>query len=200
MLHRGNTTFSLNFLLILLFAFLVSAYAINLKNTKEAAKLADYAVSEAAIMTNKAINKVNVEHIKCLATNIYHEAGNEPFMGQVAVARVVMNRVKHRFGSNPCKVIYQASFVNDDDEYKKVCQFSWVCAGKGTPQRNANYIQAEHIAKKVLFENKWAEVVPSNVLFFHSVNVNPMWNYKKVMTIGNHIFYSKQQKQVTTKP
>ena len=30
----------------------------------------------------------------CLALNVYHEAKNQSFLGQVAVAQVVMNRVK----------------------------------------------------------------------------------------------------------
>lgn len=31
--------------------------------------------------------------IKCLALNIYHEVRGEPIIGQVAVAKVVLNRV-----------------------------------------------------------------------------------------------------------
>ena len=31
--------------------------------------------------------------LMCMATNIYHEAKNQPMVGQIAVAQVVMNRV-----------------------------------------------------------------------------------------------------------
>lgn len=140
--------------------------------------------------------EVNPEYIRCLATNIYWEAAAEPFMGQVAVARVVMNRVKHGFASNPCRVIYQKNTVADLDNPKGVkhrCQFSWVCQGKGTPPKNQKYATAEQIAKEVLEENKWSDQIPGNVLFFHSTSVNPGWGYKKTMAIGNHIFYSKEK-------
>ena len=140
---------------------------------------------------------VNLEHLRCLATNIYHEAASEPYMGQVAVARVVMNRIKHGFASNPCKVIYQALQVPDPEnpeKTRKVCQFSWVCEGKTEPTRNAAYRQAEEIARKVLVEDKYNDQIPSNILFFHNATVNPNWAYRKVMTIGNHTFYSKERK------
>jgi spore germination cell wall hydrolase CwlJ-like protein len=141
----------------------------------------------------KKIN-ANQEYIRCMATNIYHEAGSEPFMGQVMVARVVVNRMKHGFGKNPCSVIYAQHDVptkEDATVTRRVCQFSWVCEGKDTPERNAAYRQAEDIAKKVLTENAWHDIVPSNVLFFHNTSVNPRWAYERVATIGNHVFYSK---------
>lgn len=186
---------NLSFLAIVL-AITMSLFVVTrtTHNNQETAMLAEYAVSEAAIFASKSAKKINVEHLKCLATNIYHEAGSEPYIGQVAVARVVLNRIKHGFAPNPCKVVYQITevpLVDDPDSKKKVCQFSWVCEGKNTPVRNQKYQQAEEIARMVLVENKWHEVIPNNVLFFHAVSVNPGWNYQKVMTIGNHVFYSK---------
>lgn len=142
--------------------------------------------------------KLNHEHMRCLATGIYYESASEPYLGQVAVARVIMNRVAHGFGSNPCKVVYQTTKVadkEDPDIIKTLCQFSWVCEGLSNPPRNAAYIQAENIAKKVLLEDKYADLVPSNVLFFHNISVKPGWNYSPAMTIGNHIFYSRERKK-----
>lgn len=148
-------------------------------------------------LTNNNLAKVNVDYVKCLATNIYHEAGSEPFMGKVAVARVVMNRVKYGFASNPCKVIYQTSTIPNIDDptvIKKICQFSWVCEGKTTPNKNNPiYVQAEEIARRVLVENMWADVLPANIVFFHNKTVDPDWKYQKVLTIGNHVFYGKTQ-------
>ena len=34
-----------------------------------------------------------MESLMCLALNVYHEAKNQSYVGQVAVAQVVMNRV-----------------------------------------------------------------------------------------------------------
>lgn len=142
----------------------------------------------------KRVKSTNAEYIRCMATNIYYEAGSEPFMGQVMVARVVMNRIQHGFAKNPCAVIYAQNDVphpEDPNATKRVCQFSWVCEGKDTPQRNEAYRQAEDIARRVLTENAWSDIVPNDVLFFHNTGVNPRWAYERVATIGNHIFYSK---------
>jgi spore germination cell wall hydrolase CwlJ-like protein len=142
---------------------------------------------------------VDVKQLACLATNIFYEAGNEPLVGQAAVARVVMNRVKYGFARTPCAVIYQAATVEKVDEdgeslFVKVCQFSWVCEGKPVPNKNnAKYKQAEQIAHDVLANDAYKEVVPKSTLFFHSTLVNPLWAYRQVAVIGNHIFYSKER-------
>jgi spore germination cell wall hydrolase CwlJ-like protein len=185
--------------ILILFVLMTGVLAkINFESYRMAV-YAEQSAAEVVTLAKKTIRSVNVEHIRCLATNIYWEARSEPFMGQVAVARVVMNRIKHGFAPNPCKVIYQSITVQDKEdpnETKKICQFSWVCEGKTTPTRNSTYLQAEEIARKVLSENKWQEVLPSNVLFFHNKTVNPQWQYHPAVTIGNHVFYTKaKQKQ-----
>jgi spore germination cell wall hydrolase CwlJ-like protein len=178
--------------------FFVSSSDIKLNS--EFQKLRDINVVEGKPLSNETIsnqiaNKLNVEHLKCLAANIYYEARGEPFLGQVLVARVVMNRIDHGFASNPCKVVYQSRVIQNDSEdgVKKVCQFSWVCEGKDTPPKNSYYKQAEEIARKVLLENKWKDIVPTNILFFHATYVDPNWKYKKEMTVGNHVFYSYER-------
>jgi spore germination cell wall hydrolase CwlJ-like protein len=35
-------------------------------------------------------------------------------------------------------------------------------------------------------------------LFFHNLTVDPLWPYKQVAKIGNHIFYSKHKKPQKT--
>jgi spore germination cell wall hydrolase CwlJ-like protein len=134
------------------------------------------------------------EQINCMAANIYHEAGGEPYMGQVAVARVVMNRVAHGFANSPCQVIYQSRKRVDPNTEKAIihCQFSWVCQGKKSPNTNSErYRIAEEIAELVILENKWNDEYHSKILFFHNHTVNPRWPYKKTFTIGNHTFYAK---------
>jgi len=139
-----------------------------------------------------AIKQINAKHLQCLATAIYYEAGREPFVGQVAVARVIMNRVTHGFASDPCNVVYQKTVKTDENDNKiTICQFSWVCEGLTTPVNNRIYQQSLAIARQVLAEDKWNELLPSNTLFFHNLTVNPRWMYNKVTQIGNHIFYTK---------
>jgi hypothetical protein len=136
--------------------------------------------------------------LECLAKNIYYEARGESVKGQIAVARVVMNRVKHHaFGSTPCKVVNQANFVdiiNEEGETQKVkvCQFSWVCETRIPLNKNSpQYKQAVQIAYDVLVHDAHSELLPRNALFFHYVGINPNWGYKQVAVIGNHVFYAK---------
>jgi len=154
---------------------------------------------ENAIPKTKIAKVVDPKQLNCLAKNIFYEAGGEPFNGQAAVARVVMNRIASGFGKDPCAVIYQTSHVDKliDNEIQKVklCQFSWVCEGKGEPNKNSpRYKQAERIAYDVLAHDAYTEVLPKSALFFHNLTVDPLWPYKQVAKIGNHIFYSRAKK------
>jgi spore germination cell wall hydrolase CwlJ-like protein len=128
------------------------------------------------------------KQIACMAKNIFYEAGHESIKGQIAVAQVVMNRVRHGFASNPCNVVYQKTVIKD----KIVCQFSWVCAGKGEPNKNSHrYKVAEQVAYDVMIAEKHENIVPRTTLFFHSTGIDPQWPYQPVARIGNHIFYAK---------
>lgn len=149
----------------------------------------------------KVAKVVDPKQLACMAKNIFYEANGEPIHGQAAVARVVLNRIKHGFGSNPCNVIYQANYIEkqneEGDTYKqKVCQFSWVCEGKGEPNKNSpGYIQAKAIAYDVLAYDAYEDVVPKSTLFFHNLTVTPSWPYQHAKKIGNHIFYSKGKRK-----
>jgi spore germination cell wall hydrolase CwlJ-like protein len=151
----------------------------------------------------KVAKKVDPKQLACLAKNIFYEAGGEPILGQAAVARVVLNRITHGFGSNPCNVIYQATTIqqeNEEGEAEKIklCQFSWVCENKGEPNKNSpRYQQASQIAYEVLAYDAYNDVVPTSTLFFHNLTVQPTWPYQQAKKIGNHIFYSKAKKKAT---
>jgi spore germination cell wall hydrolase CwlJ-like protein len=143
---------------------------------------------------------VDSKQLQCLAENIYYEAGSESLTGQAAVAWVVINRVHHGFASTPCNVVYQTTLItklNEEtlDEYKvRMCQFSWVCEGKPKPNVNdPRYQRAKQVAYEVLAYDAYKDVLPRTALFFHNLTVDPLWPYKQVARIGNHIFYSKQK-------
>ena len=152
----------------------------------------------------KVVAKViDPKQLACMAKNIFYEAGSESILGQAAVARVVINRVNHGFAKTPCAVVYQSHIVEKiiDDELTKVklCQFSWVCEGKSEPNTNSQrYKQAQQVAYEVMANDAYNDVVPKSTLFFHNLTVDPLWPYKQVAKIGNHIFYSKHKKQTNT--
>lgn len=182
---------------------LLSVFIFALPSIKKSIEMQDEVnemiVRSAGSLADASKKLVDVKQLKCLATNIFYEAGNETVQGQAAVARVVMNRVKYGFGRTPCDVVYQSTTVerstDESTKWVKLCQFSWVCEGKTTPNpNNAKYKASEKVAYEVLVENKHKDVVPNNTLFFHNLTVDPMWPYRQVAKIGNHIFYSKTKK------
>jgi spore germination cell wall hydrolase CwlJ-like protein len=143
------------------------------------------------------LKKIDMKQIACMARNIYYEAGAETMPGQAAVARVVMNRINHGFAETPCKVIYQKTTINENI----VCQFSWVCEDKTDPSKsNPRYKRALQVAYEVMVFDMHKNVVPKSALFFHAVTIDPLWPYKQVARIGNHIFYSKQKVNNEQKP
>ncbi len=125
------------------------------------------------------------EH-RCLAIGIYFEARGEPRNGQIAVAQVIMNRVKEGFYPNTiCKVVFQGS------HRKTGCQFSFTCDGVSDVPRNWRMWRlAKRYAQLVIDGKEWLEGI-GNASHYHATYVNPywksgMWFRKK---IGLHIFY-----------
>ena len=155
----------------------------SLLNWVVTTKLANVDAETASTITVE----VRERQLACLAKNIYHEAGSEPFEGKVAVAQVTLNRVASgQFPSDICQTIYQKNIV-----YEKVlCQFSWVCDRVTTmrPVNRASYDESMIVAKKVLLEGFR---LPSleKALYFHGDYINPGWKRTKVAHIGRHIFY-----------
>lgn len=125
------------------------------------------------------------EH-RCLAIGIYFEARGEPRKGQIAVAQVIMNRVKEGFYPNTiCKVVFQGS------HRKTGCQFSFTCDGISDVPRNWRMWRlAKRYAQLVIDGKEWLDEI-GNASHYHATYVNPywksgMWFRKK---IGLHIFY-----------
>ncbi len=136
--------------------------------------------------------KVKEAQLKCLAQNVYHEAGYESFEGKVAVAQVTMNRVESgRFADTICGVVQQKNVIYQ----KVVCQFSWYCddASKRKPMNNAAYQESFEVAKMVMLENFRLSTL-KDALYFHGDYINPQWGKPKVAKIGRHIFYKESPK------
>ena len=139
---------------------------------------------------NPAVETVPLEvnkQIKCLAMNIYQEAGNQSSDGKLAVAQVTLNRVNHeQFPNDICSVVHQRTKIGG----KTVCQFSWYCSKevKSRPIHPELYKESVQVAKQVLLKNKRFPKL-KNALFYHADYTNPNWKLEKIAKIGNHIFY-----------
>ena len=133
-----------------------------------------------ALVDKFATNAQLDEQTNCLATAVYFEARGESVEGQLAVARVVMNRAASgRYPPDWCSVV------------KQPAQFSFVRHGE-FPYADTSSLawqRAEAVAQLAV-----ANVVPSldpDVLWYHATYVAPTWGHRlsKVEKIGAHIFY-----------
>jgi len=118
--------------------------------------------------------------IKCLAQAVYFEARGEPLDGQLAVARVVVNRsASGKFPSDYCSVVTQRS------------QFSFVRGGRipSANERSAAWSRAVRIAR-IAHQDLWPSEV-GDALYFHAGRVRPSWAGRKVTMaqIDRHVFY-----------
>lgn len=115
--------------------------------------------------------------MKCLAGAVYFESKGESLEGQLAVARVIINRAKSgRFASSLCGVVYQPS------------QFSFVRGGKIPAIRNAAQWNNAVAIAQIARDGSWKTQAPG-ALFFHARYVSPGWRKTRVASIDNHIFY-----------
>lgn len=117
----------------------------------------------------------------CLAKAVYFEARGESLEGQLAVAKVVLNRAAS--GSYPgevCGVVTQKS------------QFSFVRRGRLPRADESSESWRRAVAIAHIARNGLALSVPDNVLWYHANYVSPAWGGRlnKVTRIGTHIFYS----------
>jgi N-acetylmuramoyl-L-alanine amidase len=115
---------------------------------------------------------------KCLASAIFYEARSESFEGQLAVAKVILNRVESgRFARSICGVVVQPG------------QFSFVRGGAipAVSLKSNDWREALAIAR--IAQAKLHPSSAGNALFFHATHVNPRWRLTRVASIGNHVFY-----------
>lgn len=121
------------------------------------------------------------EQGNCLATAVYFEARGESLEGQLAVARVVMNRAASgRYPPDWCSVVkqpWQFSFVLRNGQFPAVDEGS------------SAWARAQGVARLAM-----ANVVPSvqsDVLWYHATYVAPSWGRRLALSqkIGLHLFY-----------
>jgi len=122
------------------------------------------------------------EQANCIAVAIYHEARGESVEGQLAVAKVIMNRAASgKYPSTWCGVVkqpWQFSFVNP-----RTGEIPYV------DRNSASWRKALGITRLAI-----GNIVPSlgnDVLWYHADYVAPSWGRRltRVDKIGAHIFY-----------
>ena len=100
----------------------------------------------------------SVAEKRCLAEAIYFEARSEPIRGQLAVAQVVVNRLKNpAYPGTIYGVVYQ------NRQYRNACQFSFACDGvRDVIRDHPAWETAQELARAVLDgEAIWLEEIGS---------------------------------------
>jgi spore germination cell wall hydrolase CwlJ-like protein len=136
--------------------------------------LADLSAMVAAFV--RAPRPINADQ-ECLAKVIYHEAANQELKGQLAVAQVVLNRVRRSaFPKSICGVVNQRGQFFQTARYK-------------IPVTSRRWLTAAAVA--VAAQTRQLEQVVPGALFFHATYVRPHWRtqHTLVAQIGGHIFY-----------
>jgi spore germination cell wall hydrolase CwlJ-like protein len=152
--------------------------------------LLDPNIDDAHAWVNNPIptNARAASEVKCLATAIYFEARGEAEKGQIAVAQVVLNRLKNpAYPKTVCDVVYQ------NKNKRNRCQFSFAC--DGIPDRindKSAWDSSMVLARRVLNDKRnlyIADVGAST--HYHATYVKPRWarSMKRMDKIGRHVFY-----------
>jgi hypothetical protein len=121
----------------------------------------------------------------CLSQAIYYEARGETQRGQIAVAEVIMNRVRSGYyPSSVCGVVYQGSHRSTG------CQFTFTCDGSLNHRpRGRAWDRAQRVATAVMLG--YTRPITQGATHYHTHAVNPVWNSGLVETtsIESHVFY-----------
>ena len=122
------------------------------------------------------------EQENCIAVAIYHEARGKSVDGQMAVARVIMNRAASgKYPASWCATVkqpWQFSFVNPRSG-----------AFPATDTGSNSWRKAVAITR--LAVNNVVPTLSNDVLWYHADYVAPSWGRRltRVNKIGTHIFY-----------
>ena len=120
------------------------------------------------------------DEANCIAVAVYHEARGESLEGQLAVAKVIMNRAASgKYPNSWCNVV------------KQPWQFSFVRHGQfpSVDQGSASWRKALGVTRLAVANA--VQSVPTDCLWYHADYVAPSWGRRltRVDKIGAHIFY-----------
>lgn len=133
--------------------------------------------------------------VECLALNSYYESRNQSLAGQIAVAQVVLNRVKSpRYPNTICEVIQQGpTYINwkgNELPVRDQCHFSWWCDGKSDiPEDIVTYQKVLDTVTELLYTS--TVDITEGSTHYHADYVEPDWSkvFEKTVVIDDHIFY-----------
>ena len=134
----------------------------------------------------------------CLAEALYFEAGNQPRIGKIAVASVILNRVDSTdYPDSICDVVHQGPVRESWKKngvfhpIKNKCQFSYYCDGLlDAPSYGPTWEDCLMIAEWALW-GEWFIDHVEGATHYHASYVHPNWadHMQRVVQIQDHVFY-----------
>lgn len=116
-------------------------------------------------------------NIECMAKVVYHEARDQPFRSQQAIAEVVQNRSRSpRFPHTYCAVANQpGQFFRTDAFHVPINSMKWHTAVSVANKVHARTLQA----------------MTFGALFYHAASMEPHWpaRRQRVAEVEGNIFY-----------
>lgn len=120
--------------------------------------------------------------LMCMALNIYFEARDQGYEGQLMVAEVTLNRVASPdFPDTICDVVWQPG------------AFSWTDDGKSDDPKDLEaFAESVLVASNALYTPEI--MLGTKALYYHEKSVHPYWAKSVTMLgrVGDHIFYVKK--------
>jgi N-acetylmuramoyl-L-alanine amidase len=119
-----------------------------------------------------------------MAMNIYHEAGNQPLIGKIAVGVVTLNRLKDKRYPKNIRDVVTEPF-----------QFSWYNTKEANtpPANNGRWRESYEVARLLLTKAIGSDIIKllEGATHFHAIDVKPAWISKvhRIAQIEGHIFY-----------
>tara|TARA_R110000850_G_scaffold83934_1_gene180101 strand:+ start:279 stop:710 length:432 start_codon:yes stop_codon:yes gene_type:complete len=115
------------------------------------------------------------EDVDCLAEAVYFEGRGEPFIGQLAIANVVLNRTTKSI----CLTVHD-----------KRCIFSYWCDGKHEKMLDLKAKETSYAVARLALDGAMAGSVMT-ATHYHATYVNPYWagTLTYLDQIGKHLFY-----------
>jgi hypothetical protein len=137
-------------------------------------------LTEASVLVERPPTSLrDASALTCLAVSIYHEARDQPLLGQQAVAAVILRRVTApRWGDTICAVVQpsQFSYLSKDYSFPPILE-------------HRAWRQALTVAIEALVYGPTPLVADAD--HYHATYVSPSWGQEmqEVMRIGGHVFY-----------
>ena len=131
--------------------------------------------------------------LNCLVEAVYYEARSEPFVAQLAVANVVLERVRdHRFPNTICEVVHKGRYNKKGQPIRHKCKFSYWCDGKPERMKEIAALKTAISVSEMAINGVVVEIT-AGATHYHATYVRPHWilshTFMELGQLGRHIFY-----------